>query len=485
MAEVTTYPLLALWLCACGPITWFEVRSPSGTLVQQTAPAGVQRYFSLDPIAVPQAILPACLNGLTAALQTDLYEQSRTGELDLFPFRASEAPSVFEQMSDNDILAGKWDQAVADLVTNPSVVVLNFPASAAKPLAPTVVSLSASRFFATPPTASTPIIPLSCTRSDQNGVTENSGRLVAAALYQHGMCAKKLNMSTAVLPAVVDGLWSEFVNAKFTSNHVQKYTKAVSFLGRPQPTTAQADAAPAFYFAFHYSVDVLSVGRDVWGLWRVAFGLVDGFVTATPIEVRMQSSSWDPSSGALSVVGTMRDKILQRLPAQVAKQAPQVVEIAPFNPPCDTPAECGPAAGILAAFVTDKMAAAAGFQPTPSANELEALRCTVGESASCPNQVADLSRSWACELPSDADLTATPKPTKVCQAKVRVKRLNGMPDEIEAVLYDGFESDNLAVALRLAAQAKPALLEMLCSSAKQTTNFDGSFVRHFASASRP
>ncbi|MEO7734307.1 MAG: hypothetical protein ABIY55_25340 [Kofleriaceae bacterium] len=65
---------------------------------------------------------------------------------------------------------------------------------------------------------------------------------------------------------------------------------------QPEVGVAATGVAPRTGFAltFHYSVDVLSVGRDIWGTYQYTFDLdPTGVLVAVPLEKRLQSSVQD------------------------------------------------------------------------------------------------------------------------------------------------------------------------------------------------
>jgi hypothetical protein len=475
--------LVILALAGCVASSQFEIRTPGATVVHR-APGTDQRLYDLLPVRTAPTGDPFCLDGLTAALAIEPYLTNgpRLGEAHLFAQNIASVTSALRGMNDVAMKDGTWDGVITRGLTDPAIRVLPFPLAGQIDLTTfATTALASSQFYSSLPSSSSPAMPLNCIRADQNNAAAATGTLVTGVVYHRGLCSQDIVLGGdgGLLAQVVDGFWAKFRDNSDLGNPTEDFTKAASILTVITPTgqgdpAGTSDFTTAFLLGFRWSADAAGTGRTIWGLYQYNFGFLGGTFSLAPEEINLQSSSWDPNSGPLSVISGVRNGLKNDLPnTVVATLAAAQMRTLPGAGSCSVVSDCVNTINSISGNLTIANAASAGFG-TIGFGEINQMKCAIGDSAGCQalGVPTNLGNTWACN-------------NNQCQVQLHVKRVNFMGDEIEAVLYDGAEFQRTAVALRVAAEGLPAAqkqaaVSALCASQVQTAPFN----RRFASVSR-
>jgi hypothetical protein len=461
-----------------------KLSSPRVDLFKGSAAPGTQALFLTEPLVLDENE-EACFEGLKATFSVEKFGSLKAGELHLFPRNVTFLRDYFSTFENAD---WSYFRTYFDSITDPvssRVAVIPFPNNQS-PDTPIVVQLLSK------PEVSSPTL-RPCLRADNGNVS--TGTVIQAAVYQAGLCTHSIDFQP-LLQEIADQFWGSFAGSSSLSNPTEHFTGAISFLAPTTPPPASPHGAgnfsSNFLLGFHYSADLLTVGRDIIGMFEYRFVLENGELKVVPHEIRMESSFWDPSAGPLSVISKVRAGLAETLPEKFAAASAQKQRIRPAGDPrfCETVSDCNLQAAGLASLVKLDTIRAAGFDP-PSTVDLQKIRCVLGSEADCQNGNLpfDLSKAWACDVPADAPRDDT---RKVCLIRAPIKRTNHMIDRLDLILYDGPEYDNVAFGLSAAIQADPdpqrakQLMEDLCPTGLRTApNPPGSLSTSFAKVSRP
>lgn len=449
--------LVIVVLAACSTPGYISIRGPSSEVARRNYPGPGATYYSF--LTQP----PICIEGARSGWQLSKNHAEQRGGFDLYAHNPFAVWNEFFNMSDADVFSGRWDRH--DDFSSPirDVAVLTFPQPGqTDPNAEASVLLGGS-LVDLPVQQPMPANP-ACKRLDRSEGGGSTSQIIGAMGYHSGLCSARAAFQTGnpnapgILEDIVARFWQEFSTHPHFDNPVQKFTKAVGVLVQPLETVQwQIDETgvepfAAFILTFHYSVDVLSVGRDVWGSYQYTFKLdPEGVLTVEPLEIRLASSWQDPDSGGLSVISGVRDGLKNTLPQKFREAALSRQAFFPAQAiPCGGVSDCQSFVGPVSALVTPEAAMKTwGINVTPSA--LNTLKCAVGDDTACDANglVRRFSQVWACiPPPSTATNTA---PESSCALQLRANRLVPHQDEIELAWFDDADWFNSAFALSIAA----------------------------------
>jgi hypothetical protein len=317
-----SWVFLIVLLAACSPTGYVAIRGPSSEAAHRNyaGPGATYYSFHTEP--------PFCVEGSRARWLLSENRSETRGGYDLYAHNPFAVWNAFFNLSDSEILAGQWDRH--DNFSSPirDVAVLTFPQPGQTDLTKEAMALLGNSLVDLPvqqpmPQNST------CQRLDQTNSRETGSEIIGAVGYHSGLCSARVAFKTGdpnnpgVLEKIVASFWQQFSTHEHFDNPIQKYTKAVGVLLQPLETVqwqideTGVEPLAGFILTFHYSVDVLSVGRDIWGSYQYTFKLdSDGVLTLEPLEIRLASSWQDPDVGALSVISGVRDGLKKTLPEQ-------------------------------------------------------------------------------------------------------------------------------------------------------------------------
>jgi hypothetical protein len=375
---------------------------------------------------------------------------SRTSELHLFARDPGSLATRLAGLDDAAIRAGQWTAEAATPDPTARVAAMPYPPNASFDLSrPVSVSLNTPMFYggALPSRRNGET---SCLRPGRGTAAFYEGGVRGAAIYQHGACAARVDTGEK-LAQIGGALFDRFRTSDGISDAVDVYTKTHVALRREEGD----EILPGFLLAFHYDATVAGwPGNDVSGTFEYRFGLDQGVLALTRVtEHRTQYGGLH----GLLLRSRLRDALQMDLPQEFRAQAQaqqEVVDI--FSGSCAAATDCAGSAEALASLIT---AAGLGEVGIPGATQaqIDRARCAVGSAAACARlgRTADLTGRWSCQQPAGS-----------CAFRLPAKRLNGKPDELELVWYDGPELDNPAFAFAAAAGAKGR--GQLCSAPPRT-----------------
>lgn len=454
--------LVIVILSACSTTGYISIRDPSSEVARRNYAGPGARYYSF--LTQP----PFCIEGARSGwqLSENLPRQRQRGGFDLYAHNPFSVWIEFFNMSDTDVRSGRWDRH--DDFTSPvrDVAVLTFPQPGQTDPNAEDTALLGGSLVDLPVQQPMPPIP-ACKRLDQSEEGGSTSQIIGAMGYNSGLCSARVAFQTGnpdapgMLEDIVARFWQEFSTHAHFDNPIQKFTKAVGVLVQPLETVQwQIDETgvepfAAFILTFHYSVDVLSVGRDVWGSYQYTFKLdPEGVLTLEPLEIRLASSWQDPDSGPLSVISGVRDGLTNTLPQKFREAALSRQAFFPVPTiPCSGVSDCQAFVGPVSALITPEAAMKTwSINVPPSA--LNTLKCAVGDDAACDANglVRRFSQVWACIPPPSTATNATPESS--CALQLRAFRLVPHQDEVELAWFNDYvyaDWFNSAFALSIAA----------------------------------
>ena len=518
---------LGALVASCAPCSYIAVRDPNSLdAARRNYCVGAQtRYYPL--LMQP----PLCIEGAHAGWKITKYRAEQRGGYDLYAHNPFSTWNQFFNMSDSEINSGRWDRHNDFASPIRDVAVLSFPKQGQTDLNKEVMTPLGDLLVDLPTQQP---MPTTCRRLDEPESRPNSfsaspeakgcgpcingvqtccfgdlncetrkcrpppppppSQIVGAVGFHSGLCSARLPFRTGnpdargLLENIVAKFWQGFSTADHIDNPVQKYTKAVGVLLQPldnvqwQIDETGVEPFGGFILTFHYSADVLSVGRDVWGSYQYTFALDGGLLTIVPLEIRLQSSWWDPDTGPLSVISGVRNGLQKTLPEEFRKAALASQAFYPWATlPCGQVSDCRDFVRVLSPLITASAVNAAGFNSTN--DNINTLRCSVGDDAACDANGLQhrFDEVWACRPPSAT--SANPDPESSCALQLRATRLVPHQDEVELVWFDDAEWFSTVFALSIAANREQRA--QLCSPPLQIST-DGIVPRRtLATVSQP
>jgi hypothetical protein len=460
-------PLILATAAACAPRGELAFSQQQTTVWKQVVTP--DHFLWLDAAALAPAS-SVCIDELGASFWIHTRAFPQRAEAQLHVVAPEQIHRWLGGMTDTQVLAGAWDEAVQRM---PTVVGLPYPPArppSLQPPTPLQLHFQAREPYFFGPSSDRSyyarVLPdFTCRPAGRPaGEVTYGGALRTVQVVQCPSCHANVDVRERILAPVVAEVWTNFVRGAVNVPHANapehRYSIAHAYL---LPGSAD-EPRGGFLFKHNFGVD----STTLTGTFEYEYQLTaSGRPTVRPRELQWR---------ATGVLGPILEQGVAGLPGlrpQLGNADGQFVreltdriafDLTPTMDPdlgllfegfeCDESQPeswvraCAPAAASLKGLAIDTSLVQGRFDAPARAR----LGCSLGDAASCAVSGLDptpvLRDRWSCrKRPARGDRPGSKKP--YCQFTLPVKRIVPMPDVLELAFFDGPEPGNAAFAFSL------------------------------------